>query len=41
MLNKDGGTEADLTVSVMENGDGSSVVQPKFEGTFTQYHACG
>lgn len=32
MTNKDGGAEADITVSVLENGDGSSVVKPKFEG---------
>lgn len=32
MTNKDGGTEADITVSVLENGDGSSIVKPKFEG---------
>lgn len=32
MLSKDGGVEADITVSVLENGDGSSVVKPKFEG---------
>ena len=33
MLNKDGGVEADITVSVLENGDSSSVIKPKFEGT--------
>ena len=32
MANKDGGVEADITVSVLENGDGSSVIKPKFEG---------
>lgn len=32
MVNKDGGVEADLTVSVLTSGDGSSVVKPKFEG---------
>ena len=32
MANKDGGVEADLTVSVLQSGDGSSVVKPKFEG---------
>ena len=32
MTNKDGGVEADLTVSVLQSGDGSSVVKPKFEG---------
>ena len=32
MANKDGGAEADITVSVLENGDGSSVVKPQFEG---------
>lgn len=32
MTNKDGGAEADITVSVLENGDGSSVVKPQFEG---------
>lgn len=33
MLNKDGGVEADITVSVLENGDGSSVIKPSFEGS--------
>lgn len=32
MTNRDGGAEADITVSVLENGDGSSVLKPKFEG---------
>lgn len=32
MTNKDGGAEADITVSVLENGDGSSIVKPQFEG---------
>ena len=32
MLNKGGGVEADITVSVLESGDGSSVIKPKFEG---------
>ena len=32
MANKGGGVEADITVSVLENGDGSSVIKPKFEG---------
>jgi len=32
MTSKDGGVEADLTVSVLSSGDGSSVVKPKFEG---------
>ena len=32
MTNKDGGAEADITVSVLENGDGSSIIKPKFEG---------
>ena len=32
MANKDGGVEADITVSVLENGDGSSVIKPKLEG---------
>ena len=32
MANKSGGVEADLTVSVLEKGDGSSVVQPDFDG---------
>lgn len=32
MANKDGGVEADITVSVLENGDGSSVIKPEFEG---------
>ena len=32
MTNKDGGVEADITVSVLENGDGSSVIKPKFKG---------
>ena len=32
MTNKDGGAEADITVSVLENGDGSSIVKPQFDG---------
>ena len=36
MTNKDGGAEADITVSVLENGDGSSVIKPKFEGELTE-----
>ena len=32
MANKDGGVEADITVSVLEKGDGSSVIKPQFEG---------
>ena len=39
MLNRSGGTEADLTVSVLENGDNSTVVQPKFEGRIMSLHS--
>ena len=37
MTNKSGGVEADLTVSVLEKGDGSNVVQPDFDGKWCSW----
>lgn len=38
MLNKDGGVQADVTVSVLEENNAPSVLSPKAEGTVRMFN---